>query len=141
MHACASGPACIAGSVCKLPFPSPLARGCCRAVVHIEKLLLQVPWTPLLTEEAVQRGTTYYGSGTRLRRVAMKLLAGQPIKVYTLGGSVTVGGVLPIPEQRYASRLFQFINSSYPHRCGGGGQAASTPASLRAPSLPPVAQI
>ena len=34
----------------------------------------ELPWEPLLTDEEVQRGQGYYGSGTRLRRVAAKLL-------------------------------------------------------------------
>ena len=79
--------------------------------------LPQLPWPPLLTEEEVQRGTTYYGSGNRLRRVAKKLLAAQPIKVFMLGGSVTAGGGAVVhPDNEFADRLFQFINSSFPHR-------------------------
>lgn len=40
-----------------------------------------LPWEPLLTDEEVQRGEGYYGTGRRLRRVASKLLAGEPIQV------------------------------------------------------------
>ena len=40
-----------------------------------------LPWEPLLTQDDLQRGIGYYGSGARIRRVAAKLLAGKPIKV------------------------------------------------------------
>ena len=33
-----------------------------------------------MTDEEVQRSLGYYGSGHSMRRVAAKLLAGQPIK-------------------------------------------------------------
>jgi hypothetical protein len=85
---------------------------------HPPQERLRLPWPPLFSEEEVQRGTAYYGSGARLRRVAAKLLNGQPITVVTLGGSVTSGSGVPTPQQNYASRFFQFINSSFPHRCG-----------------------
>ena len=83
-----------------------------------QKLALQVPWPPLLTEEEVQRGCTYYGSGYRLRRVAKKLWAGQPIKMFMLAGSVTAGGgtQTPDPSLEYTARFLQFINTSFPHR-------------------------
>ena len=84
---------------------------------HPPQERLRLPWPPLFSEEEVQRGTAYYGSGARLRRVAAKLLNGQPITVVTLGGSVTSGSGVPTPQQNYASRFFQFINSSFPHRC------------------------
>ena len=50
---------------------------------------LKLPWEPVLTKEELRRGETYYGSGGRLNRLANKLLAGKPIKVYTLGGRCT----------------------------------------------------
>jgi hypothetical protein len=89
---------------------------------------LRLPWPALLTEEEVQRGTTYYGSGARLRRVAEKLLAGQPIKVYMLGGSVTDGGGVRKQEQAYTSLLSQFINYSYPNRWVAASRRADQPA-------------
>ena len=49
----------------------------------------ELPWEPLLTNEEVQTAQGYYGSGARLRRVAAKLLAGQPI---TVGGGGWEGG-------------------------------------------------
>ncbi|KAL4421416.1 hypothetical protein ABPG75_010707 [Micractinium tetrahymenae] len=76
---------------------------------------LRVPWGPLLTQEEAARGLTYYGSGERLQRVAAKLLAGKPIKVFTLGASVTRGIGATKPGRSYPQRLFQFLNASFPH--------------------------
>lgn len=53
---------------------------------------LRVPWEPLLAREEVLRGMGYYGSGARLRKVAAKLLAGQPIKVSGLLWGRPAGG-------------------------------------------------
>ncbi|KAL4437433.1 hypothetical protein ABPG75_004572 [Micractinium tetrahymenae] len=99
---------------------------------------LRVPWTPLLTEQDVARGLAYYGSGRRLQAVAAKLLAGKPIKVVTLGGSVTQGsGASDAASTSYAARLFQFINAAFPHRDHtllnrgrGGGSSADLAACL-----------
>ena len=132
----------------------------------------RLPWPPLLTAEEVQRAQGYYGSGAAMRRVAAKLLAGQPIKaraaggawacstcgmstvlmlavhchpptqqptpckprpphphphpasprlpllqVVTLGGSITRGTGASKPALAYASRFFQLLNASFPHRC------------------------
>ncbi|KAL4421917.1 hypothetical protein ABPG77_005201 [Micractinium sp. CCAP 211/92] len=77
---------------------------------------LHVPWTPMLTEQDVARGLAYWGSGRRLQAVAAKLLAGKPIKVVTLGGAVAQGrGTSDAAATSYPSRLFQFINASFPH--------------------------
>ena len=78
---------------------------------------LQLPWAPILTPEEVQQGTTFYGGGARLRRMAAKLRAGRPVKVVTLGGSVTYGHGVEDLSLSYPSRFFQFINASFPHRC------------------------
>ena len=77
---------------------------------------LRVPWEPLLTREELLRGLAYYGSGLRLQRVAAKLLAGQPLRVYMLGASVTGGGGASAPGLGYVPRFFQFLNASFPHR-------------------------
>jgi hypothetical protein len=79
-----------------------------------------LPWAPLLTDEDVQRAQGYYGSGTAMRKVASKLLTGEPIQVYTLGGSVTRGLGASAPSRNYANRFFQLINASFPHRWVGG---------------------
>ncbi|KAL4421052.1 hypothetical protein ABPG77_007527 [Micractinium sp. CCAP 211/92] len=76
---------------------------------------LRMPWAPLLTAEEVKRGLAYYGSGARLEAVAAKLMAGRPIKIFTLGGSVTKGQGASSPEAAYPSRLFEFISANFPH--------------------------
>lgn len=50
-----------------------------------------MPWEPLLTDEEVQRAEGYYGTGRRIRRVAAKLLAGQPIQVRAGGWAGPAG--------------------------------------------------
>lgn len=77
---------------------------------------LRMPWAPLLTAEEVKRGLAYYGSGARLEAVAAKLMAGRPIKIFTLGGSVTKGQGASSPEAAYPSRLFEFINANFPNK-------------------------
>lgn len=79
-------------------------------------LQVEVPWEPVLTEEETLRGMTYYGSGTRLRRLVHKLLAGDSIKVVTLGGSVTCAAQLHRQQKSYSALLFKLINSTFPHR-------------------------
>lgn len=81
----------------------------------------QLPWRPLFSEEELQRGMTHYGGGERLRRVAAKLAAGQPIKAVTLGGSVTFGHGVGDPALSYPSLFFRFINGTFPHRCASQG--------------------
>ena len=76
---------------------------------------LRVPWVPALTREEALRGLSYYGSGAAMQRVAAKLLAGQPISVVMLGGSITGGGGASSADLGYASRFFRFINESFPH--------------------------
>lgn len=46
-----------------------------------------------LPGDALRRGTTAYGSGQRMERLGAKLLAGQPVTVTFLGGSITWGRV------------------------------------------------
>ncbi len=78
---------------------------------------LGLPWEPLLTTAELRRGLAYYGSGARLQALASKLLAGQPVKVYALGGSVTGGGGSShAPARAYVSRFFKWINTTFPHR-------------------------
>ena len=79
---------------------------------------LIVPWDPMLAAEDVRRGLTYYGSGKRLQAVAAKLLSGEPIKLFTLGGSVTKGQGASSTKAAYPYRLSEFINATFPHRCG-----------------------
>lgn len=82
----------------------------------LQPLHLLLPWEPLLSEEELQRGLTYYGSGARLQAVAQKLLEGKPIKAVTIGGSVTVASRLSRLGKSYAELFFRFINASFPHK-------------------------
>lgn len=100
---------CIAGHA----VPTP-AQPLCRPPVPQPRL--RVPWEPVLSKEELLRGLSYYGSGLRMQRVAAKLLAGQPLKVYMLGGSITGGGGASAPQLAFAARFFHFINASFPHR-------------------------
>lgn len=76
------------------------------------------PWQPLLRPAELQRGLAFYGSGARIQRVAARLLAGEPIKAFTIGGSVTRGAGASSPDTTFAERFFAFLNSTFPHRWG-----------------------
>lgn len=86
------------------------------AVLAAPDMRASMPWEPLLTDEEVQRAEGYYGTGRRIRNVASKLMAGQPIQVYTLGASVTRGLGATRPEHNYANRFFSIINATFPHK-------------------------
>lgn len=74
-------------------------------------------WQPLLTREERLRGISYWGSGGRLQRVAQKLLAGQPVKVFTLGGSVTSGGGSSSSTRLgYVPKFFEFLQHNFPNK-------------------------
>lgn len=77
---------------------------------------LRMPWDPLLTASEVQRGLGYYGSGRRLEEVVAKLMRGEPIRAYTLGGSVTKGSGSSEDELAYPGRFFEFLNKTFPHK-------------------------
>jgi len=92
-HACLLKPTAVSRT-------RPLGRTGMPAKPHCKSLvaflaqarLRRLPWSPMLTEAEARRGVTYAGSGTALRRLAAKLLAGQAVKLVTIGGSVTQGG-------------------------------------------------
>jgi hypothetical protein len=98
------------------------ARACYRMLLQER---LRLPWPTVLTREELRRGETYYGSGRRLHRLASKLLAGKPIKVYALGGSVTGGGGASLPKLAYVERFFAFIRHAFHHKCAAAGAAWS----------------
>ncbi|KAL4450123.1 hypothetical protein ABPG77_010792 [Micractinium sp. CCAP 211/92] len=77
--------------------------------------LVKVPWKPLFTDEEIRRGTLY-GSGLRLQQLARKLVAGQPIKVVFLGGSVTNSADLEAQGLSFTARFEAFIRSAFPNR-------------------------
>lgn len=75
----------------------------------------KMPWAPLLTGEEQGKGVSHYGGGARLRAVAAKLLAGQPVKAFTLGGSVTYGHGVDDLSLAYSSLFFRYLNETFPH--------------------------
>lgn len=77
---------------------------------------LHMPWKPLLAASEVQRGIGYYGSGGRLEAVVAKLLRGEAITAYALGGSVTKGSGASSEETAYPGRFFEFIRKTFPHK-------------------------
>ncbi|KAL4423591.1 hypothetical protein ABPG77_004631 [Micractinium sp. CCAP 211/92] len=103
-----------APGACPPPAPCPKPPKQAHALT-LPELRDRMPWQALLTDEEVQRAEAYYGTGRRIRKVAAKLLAGEPIQVYTLGGSVTRGLGASKPEFNYANRLFALINATFPH--------------------------
>ena len=85
------------------------------------------PWPPLLTEEEVQRSQAYMGSGSQLRQVAQKLVAGQPIRVVMLGGSITRGVGASKPASNFASSwsMPAFHTGGWGMRCSLGRRGAA----------------
>jgi hypothetical protein len=76
----------------------------------------RLPWRPWLSQVEARRGVAYPGSGQALRRLAAKLLAGQPISIVSIGGSVTYEGGPEPNGESYIAGIFQYINTSFPHR-------------------------
>ena len=72
------------------------------------------------------------GDQSRLRRVARRLLQGEPIGVFTAGGSVTVGmgANLATEGWPFPTRIFDYMNRTFPptagrgHRTTNGGVSA-----------------
>eukprot|EP00887_Chlorella_sp_A99_P003010 scaffold9.g3010.t1 len=126
-------PACQACPTCEPP-PTP-------AAPDEPPPLAWPPWLEggwqdkLLPDDAVVRGQTRWGgcgaSGEdRMRRFAAKLVAGEPVTIVAIGGSVTAGaGVGNNLQWAYVSRFLSWINSTFPHpqhRLLNQGVAAST---------------
>ncbi|KIY42963.1 CAP64-like protein [Fistulina hepatica ATCC 64428] len=60
----------------------------------------------------------HLGSGTRVQRVIHRALAGQPVTISVIGGSVSSchgAGDDPISPRCYPSKFFQWWNSVFPH--------------------------
>lgn len=80
----------------QLSLPAPQSQ------CHLQERLNRFTWPRMLEEEEIMRGLSYYGSGTGLRRLAVKLLAGQPVQIVALGGSITgTGGDEPTGKVRW----------------------------------------
>lgn len=123
-----------AGHPCNSNCSAAFKQGCTRPCAHLPCMRytrglaggqalenplcrMQMPLARLLTPEEQARGVTYYGSGSRLRRMAGKLLAGRPITAVALGGSVTYGHGVDDASQAYPALFFALLNASFPHRC------------------------
>lgn len=82
---------------------------------------LRLPWQPRLSRQEAQRGLAYYGSGERLRAVAAKLLAGQPIKVRV--------------ERRAPARACHVAGCSGPRACSPKNKCPAPPPAAQAYAL------
>lgn len=77
----------------------------------------------------------YRGSGMRLRAVAARLLAGAPLHVAVVGGSISYGKFAP-PGTDYGARLFAWLNTTLPappphvHRFTNAAKPAHTSATF-----------
>ena len=72
----------------------------------------------------------FRGTGTRLKRVAAKLLAGQPVNIVFAGGSVTAGAGAS-PGKAYPHRFFKAVNRTWPspaHKFVNGARHGTTSA-------------
>lgn len=65
-------------------------------------------------EHNLAKARTYEGSNARFRRVLRKALAGQPILVGVLGGSVTKGHGLTNPDQNWTFKLLDQLRMLLP---------------------------
>ncbi|KAG6816090.1 hypothetical protein H0H87_008752 [Tephrocybe sp. NHM501043] len=68
--------------------------------------------------QALSKSTMHVGSGERVQRVLNRALAGQPVTISILGGSVSAchgAGDDPVAPNCYPSRFFQWWNSVFPH--------------------------
>ncbi|KAL4444162.1 hypothetical protein ABPG75_011899 [Micractinium tetrahymenae] len=82
-------------------------------------------YQPSLTWKEMDRAIFSLGDASRLRRVAAKLLAGKPVSVAFLGGSLTVGFAADrIGQTNFAARFLTWIKETFPgaeHRLVNGG--------------------
>ncbi|TRM67233.1 hypothetical protein BD626DRAFT_397026 [Schizophyllum amplum] len=67
---------------------------------------------------ALSKTRMHLGSGARIQRVLHRALAGQPVTISVLGGSVSAchgAGDDPISPRCWPSKFFQWWNSVFPH--------------------------
>lgn len=69
---------------------------------------------PFLPADALRRGTANFGSGQRMERLGQKLLAGQPVTVTFLGGSITWGRG-GNEGGSFVRRFSEWLNATWPH--------------------------
>ncbi|KAF8909785.1 CAP64-like protein [Gymnopilus junonius] len=66
----------------------------------------------------LSKSRLHLGSGARIQRVLNQALAGQPVTISVLGGSISAchgAGDDPISPKGYPSKFFQWWNSVFPH--------------------------
>lgn len=66
-----------------------------------------------LSPADLRRGIAFQGTGARVRTVAGRLLAGQPLHVAVAGGSVAWGQGAP-GGGHFGRRFFDWVNASWP---------------------------
>lgn len=78
-----------------------------------------------------------YATSTILLKCWAVLYAGQPVVVIAIGGSITSGGDVSESKEIWASRVFQWIKTTFPHDGHKFFNSAknATPASLFAACL------
>lgn len=67
---------------------------------------------------SLMRSRTHLGSGARIQRIIHKAMAGQPVHISVLGGSVTAchgAGDDVLSPHCWPSRFFEWWNSVFPH--------------------------
>ncbi|KAF9045273.1 hypothetical protein BJ165DRAFT_1476455 [Panaeolus papilionaceus] len=67
---------------------------------------------------ALQKSRLHLGSGARMQRVIARAMAGQPLTISVIGGSISAchgAGDDPISPKCYPSKFFQWWNSVFPH--------------------------
>ncbi|EJD40564.1 SGNH hydrolase [Auricularia subglabra TFB-10046 SS5] len=64
-------------------------------------------------EAFLARSRAFDGAGTRVRRTLLKALAGRPVTIAVLGGSVTVGRAVE-PNEKWTELLFDWWESQFP---------------------------
>ena len=125
-----------------------------------EALQRMEAWEYGLPPEALERGTTNLGNLTRLQRVLAQALAGEPVHLVTVGGSITrafYGCVMAAPRShavlrqappghaaptasalacRYVTQYFEFLNSTLPAPSGGRRHTSTNAAVSGTNSVP-----
>lgn len=85
-------------------------------------------YQPGLSAREMQKGLVSYGAWARARRAMAKLLAGEPITVGIIGGSITWGHGADPGKTDWAARVFQWVNATFPgakHRFVNGAIPAA----------------
>lgn len=78
---------------------------------HAKVLTPVLNWTFDLPERQLMRGYVYSGTSSRLRRMVLKLLAGQPVTIAAVGGSITrcaLSPRLPCPSICLRQRMLGY---------------------------------